>query len=75
MDPRDNGDCMAAFVSSCPVSVYVIGWGSQPFQSYKLGATPLRVGINPRSDGGSMDVFSLSYPFIDASINKIPIRD
>ena len=32
MDPRDDGDCMVAFVSSCPASVYVVGCGSQPFQ-------------------------------------------
>ena len=52
---------MVAFVSSYPVSVYmVIGWGSQPVASYDPEATPLGVGMDPMDDGGCMAAFVYS---------------
>ena len=62
-DPRTHAVCMVVFVSSCPVSVYmVIGWGSQPFPSYDPRAKSPGVGTDPRGNAGCMVVFVSSCP-------------
>ena len=83
MDHSDDGGCIAEFVSSCSVSVYmVIWWVYQVFSGYNLGITPLgkgidpslmvvvwlhfvtllRLGMDPRGDGGYIVTFNSSCP-------------